>query len=72
MLFITGLPGFCPSSGNKGIDQRFGSRRIGRQLIVRDAPTLECRPLGSLKVRPKFLNYEPDKNATEANNTPGI
>jgi hypothetical protein len=43
MLFITGLPGFCPSSGNKGIDQRFGSRRIGRQLIVSDAPTLECR-----------------------------
>jgi hypothetical protein len=26
-----------------GIDQRFGSRRIGRQLIVRDALTLECR-----------------------------
>src|SRR6516162_10771318 len=44
MPFITGLPGFCPSSGNKGIDQRFGSRRIGRQLIVRDAlPRLLCR-----------------------------
>jgi hypothetical protein len=41
MPFITGL--IQHLSLDKGIDQRFGTRQTGRQLIVRVALTLECR-----------------------------